>query len=129
MPGDARFYRWDEMPKERLTDYLDRRFLHGERTMLAHIYLKKDCFVPQHQHENEQISYILEGALLFKLGQNGEKEQLLKAGDVLVIPSNLPHSALALEDSLSLDVFSPPRQDWIDGTDAYLRQQKGPSEG
>ncbi len=124
MPGDARFYRWDDMPKERLTDYLDRRFLHGERTMLAHVYLKKDCFVPKHHHENEQVSYILEGALLFKLGANGEREQLLKAGDVLVIPPNLPHSALALEDSLSLDVFSPPRQDWIEGTDAYLRQQQ-----
>lgn len=124
MPSEARFYRWDAMPKERLTGFLDRRFLHGERTMLAHVYMRKDCFVPQHHHENEQVSYILEGAVLFKLGAQGEKEQLLKAGDVLVIPSNLPHSAVALEDSLSLDVFSPPRQDWIDGNDAYLREQR-----
>lgn len=124
MGNEARFYRWDDMPKERLTDYLDRRFLCGERVMLSHVYLKKDCQVPKHHHENEQVSYILEGEVLFKLGPNEDKEQLLRAGDVLVIPSNLPHSAVALEDSLSLDVFTPPRQDWIDGTDAYLRGQK-----
>jgi quercetin dioxygenase-like cupin family protein len=124
MGSEARFYRWDDMPKERLTDYLDRRFLHGERVMLSHIYMKKDCQVPKHQHENEQVTYVLTGRILFKLGPMEDKEQLLHAGDVLVIPSNLPHSAVALEDSLSLDVFNPPRQDWIDGTDAYLRGQK-----
>lgn len=124
MGSEARFYRWDDMPKERLTDYLDRRFLHGERVMLSHIYMKKDCQVPKHQHENEQVTYVLTGTILFKLGPNEDKEQLLRAGDVLVLPSNLPHSAVALEDSLSLDVFTPPRQDWIDGTDAYLRGQK-----
>ena len=124
MESEARFYRWEDMPKERLTGYLDRRFLYGERVMLAHIYLKKGCQVPRHHHENEQVSYILEGSLLFKIGPREEREQLLRAGEVLVIPSNLPHSAVALEDSLSLDVFTPPRQDWIDGTDAYLRGQK-----
>jgi quercetin dioxygenase-like cupin family protein len=124
MAREARFHRWDDMPKERLTAFLDRRFLYGERVMLSHIYMKKGCLVPKHHHENEQLSYILEGRVLFKLGEGGEKEQLLLAGDVIAIPSNLPHSATALEDSLSLDVFSPPRQDWIDGTDAYLRGQK-----
>ena len=124
MENEAHFHRWDDMPKERLTEFLDRRFLHGERLMLAHIYMKKGCLVPRHQHENEQVTYVLRGTILFKTGPNGEKEQVLKTGDVLVLPSNLPHSAEALEDSLSLDVFDPPRQDWIDGTDAYLRGQK-----
>jgi unsaturated pyranuronate lyase len=98
--------------------------------MLAHVYLKKGCLVPKHRHENEQVSYILEGRVLFRLGEGGEEgEQLLRAGDVLVIPGNLPHSAKALVDSMSLDVFGPPRQDWIDGTDAYLRGPDRPPEG
>ena len=122
MSDQARFYRWDDLPKERLTDTLHRRFIAGERLMLAHVYLKKGCSVVRHFHENEQATYVLEGAMLFKLGANGEEERLLKAGDVLMIPKNLPHSAVALEDTLSLDVFSPPRQDWIDGTDQYLRE-------
>jgi quercetin dioxygenase-like cupin family protein len=117
------------MPRERLTRLLERRFLYGERVMLSHVYLKKGCFVPKHRHENEQVSYILEGRLLFRLGEDGkEEQQLLRAGDVLVIPGNLPHSAEALVDSLSLDVFGPPRQDWIDGTDAYLRGPARPPE-
>jgi quercetin dioxygenase-like cupin family protein len=115
------------MPRERLTALLGRRFLYGERVMLSHVYLKKGCLVPKHRHENEQVSYILEGRVLFRLGEDREEEaQLLRAGDVLVIPGNLPHSAEALVDSLSLDVFSPPRQDWIEGTDAYLRGSDGP---
>ena len=119
----ARFYRWSELPKEKLNDKLDRRMLNGERVMLAHIYLRKGCTVPRHFHENEQLSYILEGAMRFHVGPNGEEEVVVRAGEVLVLPSNLPHSAEALEDTLSLDVFSPPRQDWLDGTDSYLRQK------
>lgn len=124
MGSDASFYRWDDMPKERLSDLLDRRFLFGQRLMLAHVYLKKGCHVQKHHHENEQASYVLEGSMRFWLGENLETERVLKAGEVVMIPPNLPHSAEALEDSLSLDVFGPPRQDWIDGTDAYLREQK-----
>jgi quercetin dioxygenase-like cupin family protein len=123
MGRDAGFYRWTDMPKERLTDFLDRKFLHGDRLMLAHIHMKKGCHVQKHHHDNEQATYVLEGTIRFWLGQNGEVERTLKAGEVVMIPSNLPHSAEALEDSLSLDVFGPPRQDWIDGTDAYLREQ------
>ena len=122
MSDGARHYRWDDLPKEQLTEKLHRRFITGERLMLAHVYLKKGCQVPRHFHENEQATYVLEGAMLFKLGANGEQERLLKAGEVLMIPSNLPHSAEAVEDTLSLDVFNPPRQDWIDGNDQYLRQ-------
>jgi quercetin dioxygenase-like cupin family protein len=120
---EARFHRWEDLPKERLNDLLDRRLVTGERIMLAHVYLKKGCVVPRHFHENEQLTYVLEGALRFWLGENGEKEQVVRSGEVLVIPSNLPHKAEALEDTLDVDIFAPPRQDWLDGTDAYLRQK------
>jgi quercetin dioxygenase-like cupin family protein len=119
----SRFYRWDDLPRETLNEKLDRQMLHGERVMLAHIHMRAGCVVPRHFHENEQLSYVLRGALRFQVGANGEEEVIVRAGEVLVLPSNLPHSAEALEDSLSLDVFSPPRQDWLDGTDSYLRQK------
>jgi quercetin dioxygenase-like cupin family protein len=116
-------YRWEEMPKEPLSDMLDRRLITGERMMLAHVYLKKGCIVPKHSHENEQITYILEGALHFWIGEDGTEEVIVRAGEVLVIPSNVPHKAEALEDTLDVDIFSPPRQDWLDKTDDYLRQK------
>ncbi len=121
MATTARHFRWDDMPKEKMNDLLDRRLVTGERMMLAHVYLKKGCLVPRHSHENEQITYVLEGALHFWLGEDEKEEVVVRAGEVLTIPSNLPHKALALEDTLDVDVFSPPRQDWLDGTDAYLR--------
>lgn len=113
--------RWDDIPKEKLTDLLDRRLVTGERIMLAHVYLKKGCLVPRHSHENEQFTYVLEGALQFWLGEDEAEECIVRSGEVLTIPSNLPHKALALEDTLDVDVFSPPRQDWLAGTDGYLR--------
>ncbi len=117
------FYRWNDMPKEQVSESLDRRLITGDRMMLAHVYLKKGCVVPQHHHENEQITYILQGALHFWIGADRAEEIILKAGEVLHIPSNVPHEALALEDTLDVDVFSPPRQDWLDKTDAYLRRK------
>ena len=122
-PRQATFYRWNDMPKEKVTDLLDRRLVTGDKVMLAHVYLKKGCVVPKHSHENEQVTYILDGALHFFLGEDQKEERILRTGDVLHIPSNLPHKAIALEDTLDLDVFSPPRQDWLDGTDHYLRQK------
>jgi quercetin dioxygenase-like cupin family protein len=119
----ATLHRWDEMPKEQLSDSLSRRLITGDRMMLAHVYMNKGCIVPRHSHENEQITYILEGALHFWLGANGEQEVIVRAGEVLHIPSNLPHKAEALEDTLDVDIFSPPRQDWLDKTDDYLRQK------
>jgi unsaturated pyranuronate lyase len=110
------------MPKETLSDTLARRLITGDQMMLAHVYLKKGCVVPKHSHHNEQLTYILEGALKFSLGENGDEEVVVKAGEVLHIPSHLPHMAVAIEDTLDVDVFSPPRQDWIDKTDAYLRR-------
>jgi quercetin dioxygenase-like cupin family protein len=90
--------------------------------MIAHVYLKKGDDVPQHSHHNEQLTYILEGALHFWFGANGEREITARAGEVIVIPPHVPHRALALEDTLDVDVFSPPREDWLAGTDAYLRR-------
>ena len=120
--GKATFHSWEDMPKERVNDMLDRRLVSGERVMLAHVYLKKGCIVPKHSHENEQITYILEGALKFNLGEDQHEEVVVRAGEVLHIPSNLPHRAEALDDTLDVDVFSPPREDWLNKTDAYLRK-------
>jgi quercetin dioxygenase-like cupin family protein len=117
------FHRWDDMPRERVTDDIDRRVITSERMMLAHVYLKKGSIVPRHSHENEQLTYILEGALRFKLGPDGSEVIVVRAGEVLVIPSNVPHEAEALEDTLDVDVFDPPRQDWLDGTDHYFRRK------
>lgn len=111
------------MPRERVADQLERRLITADRMMLAHVYLEKGCIVPKHSHENEQLTYILEGALKFWIGENGEEELTVRGGEVLVIPSNVPHKAEALEDTLDVDIFSPPRQDWLDKTDDYLRQK------
>jgi unsaturated pyranuronate lyase len=118
----VRHFRWDDMPKERVNDQLDRRLITGERMMLAHVYLKKGAIVPLHSHENEQLTYILEGALRFWIGSETGETLVVRAGEVLVIPSNVPHKAEAVEDTLDVDIFCPPRQDWLDKTDAYLRR-------
>jgi quercetin dioxygenase-like cupin family protein len=110
------------MPKEQVTDKLSRRLVTGQRMMLAHVYLQKGAVVPWHSHENEQLTYILEGALRFSIGEEGGEVVTVRPGEVLVIPSNVPHRAEALEDTLDVDIFSPPRQDWLDKTDAYLRK-------
>jgi quercetin dioxygenase-like cupin family protein len=116
------WYRWEEMPREKVSAMLDRRLITGDRMMLAHVYLKKGCVVPKHSHENEQFTYILEGALHFWIGEGEKEEVVVRAGEVLHIPSNLPHKAEALEDTLDVDVFSPPREDWLNKTDSYLRR-------
>jgi quercetin dioxygenase-like cupin family protein len=118
----ATFYRWTEMPLETVTPLLDRKLITGERMMLAQVFLKKGCIVPRHQHENEQLTYIIEGALRLWVGEDLEQVYDLHAGCVLHIPSNVPHKAEALEDTLDVDVFSPPRQDWLAKTDDYLRR-------
>ena len=117
------WYRWDELPREQVSPLLDRRLITGDRMMLAHVYLKKGCVVPKHSHENEQLTYILEGALRFWIGEDGAEEVVVRAGEVLHIPSNVPHKAQALEDTLDVDVFSPPRQDWLNHTDSYFHQK------
>ena len=115
-------YTWDKMPKENVSPTLDRRLITGDRMMLAHVYLKKGCIVPKHSHENEQITYILEGELKFWIGEDESQIIHVKAGDVLHIPSNVPHKAEAIVDTLDVDIFDPPRQDWLNKTDSYLRK-------
>lgn len=107
-----------DIPVEQLNPFLDRQFVTGQRSMLARIILRKGCQVPLHSHHNEQISYVLEGALMFFIDG---KEVVVAGGEVLVIPAHMPHSVEALEDTVDLDIFSPPRADWLEGTDAYLR--------
>ena len=114
-------YRWADMAKEELSPLIQRRLVTGERLMLAHVYLAEGAIVPRHAHDNEQLTYILEGRLRFWLGEDEAEVVDVAAGEVLHIPSNVPHKAEALEDTLDVDVFAPPRQDWLDGTDAYLR--------
>jgi quercetin dioxygenase-like cupin family protein len=111
--------RLQDMPVEHLNPLIDRQFVAGERSMLARIILRKGSIVPMHSHDNEQITYVLEGVLKFNI-QN--KEIIVRGGEILVIPSNVPHSAEALEDTVDLDIFCPPRADWINGTDTYLRK-------
>jgi quercetin dioxygenase-like cupin family protein len=118
----ATWYRWDQMPREELHEKLSRRLITGDQLMLAHVYLKKGCVVPKHSHTNEQLTYILEGALRFFVGDDGGQQIDVHAGEVLHLPSDLPHEAHALEDTLDVDVFYPPREDWLKKTDAYLRK-------
>jgi quercetin dioxygenase-like cupin family protein len=118
----ATWYRWDEIPREELNEKLARRLITGDQLMLAQVYLKKGCVVPKHSHMNEQLTYILEGALRFFVGENGEEEIMVRAGEVLHLPGNVPHQAEAVEDTLDVDIFYPPREDWLKKTDSYLRK-------
>ena len=121
-------YRWDAMPKVELKPDLHRRLISTERMMLAHVYLDEGAIVPMHSHENEQLTYILEGVLRFWLGEDGDELVDVHAGEVLHLPSWLPHKAEALERTLDVDIFCPPREDWLDGTDAYLRDATSDTE-
>lgn len=112
---------WHTIPLEDLNPLLQRQFVVGQEIMLARVLLKKGCIVPEHFHHNEQLTYIVEGALKFWIDN---REIVVHAGEVLCIPSNMPHKAEALEDTVDLDVFTPPRADWINKTDQYLRKEK-----
>src|SRR2546428_4693435 len=112
---------WHTVELEDLNPLLQRQFVVGQEIMLARVLLKKGCIVPEHSHHNEQITYILEGALKFWIDG---KEIVVNAGEVLTIPPHMPHKAEALADTVDLDVFNPPRADWINKTDQYLRGGK-----
>jgi quercetin dioxygenase-like cupin family protein len=114
-------YDWSSIPKEQLSPVFARQVIHSEAMTVAKVYLKGGSAVPEHKHPNEQISMILEGAMRFYYDG---KIITLRAGDVLQIPPNLPHAADAIEDTVAIDLFSPPRQDWISGDDSYLRGSK-----
>ena len=106
----ARLHRWDEIALEKITEMISQKIVAGEREMLAQIYLKRGALVPMHTHESEQMTYILQGALRFLVG--GE-EIIVREGEMLHIPSHIPHQAEALDDTFELDVFSPIRADWL----------------
>lgn len=111
-------HRWADIEPEPLNALITRQYVVGTNVMLARIVLKKGAHVPMHQHFHEQISHVVEGALNFMIDG---KEVAVRAGEILTIPPNVPHQVIALEDSIALDIFNPPRQDWIDRDDAYLR--------
>ncbi len=115
---------WNAIPPEQLNPLLSRQFVTGTQAMLSRIQLAKGCIVPHHSHPNEQIVFILSGALRFSVGEPGAYEvYTVRGGETLVIPGNVPHMAEALEDTDNLDIFAPPRHDWITGNDAYLRSK------
>lgn len=118
---ELQYVPWHTIPLEDLNPLLQRQFVFGQEIMLARVLLKKGCIVPLHSHQNEQLTYIVEGALKFYIDG---KEIVVHAGEVLCIPSHMPHKAVALEDTVDLDVFTPPRADWINKTDEYLRRGK-----
>ncbi len=115
---EAEHHRWADIEPEPLNPLITRQYVVGTNTMLARIVLKKGARVPMHQHFHEQISHVVGGALNFLVDG---KEVAVRAGEILTIPPDVPHEVVALEDSVALDIFNPPRQDWIDGDDAYLR--------
>jgi quercetin dioxygenase-like cupin family protein len=124
------YIAWESVPLEVMSDVIARKVISGEKVMMAQVFLKKDAVVPEHHHESEQITYILEGALKFQLEG---REVIVRKGEVLRIPSNVPHRAVALEDTLDLDVFSPVRTDWLTQKDGYLRrgerEEQAPDRG
>ncbi len=120
--GTAVHTRWADVPEEPMSDFIGRQFVVGTGTMLARVLLKKGAHVPEHSHPNEQITYVLEGALRFRIDG---REVVVGTGEVLCIPPHVPHEAWAEEDTVDLDIFNPPRQDWIDRDDSYLRRQTG----
>lgn len=111
-------FSWNAIPKEVLSPTIARKIITGERAMVAQVFIAKGGVVPLHHHESEQITYILEGALEFEIEG---RRIVVHAGEVLHIPSNVPHAAVALEDTLDLDIFSPIREDWLTRQDDYLR--------
>jgi len=113
-----KYIAWKNVEHEELNPLMAREMVVGDKIMLARVLMRKGAHVPMHQHHNEQVTYILEGALKFSIGG---KELVVRAGEVLCIPSNIPHEAWALEDTVDLDVFDPPREDWLTKNDNYLR--------
>ncbi|MBI3401897.1 MAG: cupin domain-containing protein [Acidobacteria bacterium] len=113
-------YRWDAVATKEVTPGIVRQFVSGARVSVAKFSLARGTSVPSHAHENEQVSYVVRGALNFRFG---DRDVLVRAGEVIVIPSQVPHGVEVVEDSDAIDVFNPIRQDWIDGTDTYFQKR------
>ena len=120
MDSPVRLHRWDEIALEKVTEMISRKLITGEREMLAQIYLKRGAIVPMHKHEAEQLTYVLQGALRFLVAG---QEITVREGEVLHIPSWVPHQAEALDDTFEMDIFSPIRHDWLDGSDSYFHDK------
>ena len=112
--------KWDEIPVENVNPLIERQFVVGDQVMVAKLLLRKGCVVPMHSHVNEQITNIQSGALEFTIDG---KAITVRPGEYLCIPPNVPHTAVALEDTIDIDIFTPPREDWINKTDLYLRSK------
>jgi quercetin dioxygenase-like cupin family protein len=110
---------WKTMEIEPLNDKLSRQMISGENATISQLLLKKGAAVPRHSHMNEQYSWIISGALKFVFD---DREILVGAGEILIIPANVAHSAVALEDTVDVDIFAPRREDWIRKEDSYLRK-------
>jgi quercetin dioxygenase-like cupin family protein len=119
--GELKYIPWNTVELENLNALLQRQLVVGQDIMVARVLMKKGCIVPLHSHHNEQVTYILEGALKFWIDG---KEIVVNAGEVLTIPRNMPHKAEALADTVDLDVFNPPRADWLNKNDDYLRSEE-----
>lgn len=118
----AHLIRWSEVRLDRMPGAIERRFVHSKDAMISQITIKAGDGVPAHRHFNEQWTYILNGSLEFRFGDEQDEVLLVKQNEIVFIPGNLLHSAIAREDCFELDIFTPPREDWINGTDAYLRR-------
>jgi quercetin dioxygenase-like cupin family protein len=113
---------WEDIPEEEVTPLMRRKLLYGEKLMIAKMKFKNGFVVPLHQHENEQITQVISGTIRFWFGANKERVIDIHAGESIVIPSNVPHKALMIGDVEETDTWAPPRTDWLDGTDQYLRK-------
>ena len=121
-PRQARKYAWSDVPAEQLNPSMLRRMVHGDRILVADMQFKSGFVVPLHQHVNEQVTLVRSGVIRFRLGADRSQVIDVHPGEVLVIPSNLPHEAEMIGDVEEMDVFTPLREDWLGGTDAYLRR-------
>jgi len=110
-------HRWTDVAAEQITPAISRKFISGERVTVARFELKRGGIVPMHSHDNEQVTFVISGALKFKIEN---REVVVRGGEVLQIPGAVPHEVEVVEDALVVDVFSPVRQDWIDKTDSYF---------
>ncbi len=121
MVNTASVLPWDDVPLETVNPMMTRRVITGELMTVARIYFKDGFLVPRHSHHNEQITQVISGTMRFRFGENGEQEVEVKAGGVVVIPAHLPHEALCVGDVEEMDMWAPRRDDWLDGSDDYLR--------
>lgn len=113
---------WSKVPVEQVNDKMKRQLVYGEKVMVSRIQFEDGCIVPLHHHENEQITQVVSGQMRFWFGADESEIIELGPGDTIVIPANLPHKALTIGPVEEIDIFAPPRQDWIDGTDDYLKK-------